>query len=105
VTACMFASCPVERSFRLDYRLNGRRETVYLGRYGQRNPACSGPREVSRREARRRRGTIAGDREATGETSPEGLVQRTALDYTLGPLTTSWYTACNAVPVKLTSSR
>ncbi|WP_365942779.1 Arm DNA-binding domain-containing protein [Mesorhizobium sp.] len=49
-------------SFRLDYRLNGRRETVYLGKYGaRRHLACPGPGEVSRREARYRRRTISGD--------------------------------------------
>ena len=34
-------------SFRLDYRLNGRRETVYFGRYGRDGiVARSGPGDV-----------------------------------------------------------
>lgn len=59
-------------SFRLDYRLNGRRETVYLGRYGRDGISLALAREkVPRRKARYCRWPIAGDREAARQASPE----------------------------------
>lgn len=59
-------------SFRLDYRLNGRRETVYLGRYGRGGISLALAREkVPRREARYWRGTFSGHREAAREAPPE----------------------------------
>lgn len=59
-------------SFRLDYRLNGHRETVYLGRYGQDGMSLARAREkcIDARRAVARR-TIACDREAARQAPPE----------------------------------
>jgi Arm DNA-binding domain len=51
-------------TFRLDYRMNGRRETVTLQVRPGRAVTRSCARAVHRREAGDQRGTIAGDREA-----------------------------------------
>ena len=59
-------------TFRFDYRIHGRRETVVFRKYTLRSLPRPGSREVHRCEAADRRGSIAGDREAARETSPEG---------------------------------
>ena len=46
-------------SFRYDYRLHGRRETVTLGRYGPVGLSLARAREVHRREARAGGGTVS----------------------------------------------
>jgi hypothetical protein len=44
---CVHVTAEGAMSFRMDYRLNGRRETIYLGKYGF--VASPGTREVHRR--------------------------------------------------------
>ena len=60
-------------SFRLDYRLNGRRETVTFGKYGPAGLSLARAREMCI-DAKRgdQRGTIAGDRKAAREAPAEG---------------------------------
>ena len=60
-------------TFRLDYRLNGRRETLTIGRYGAcRALSRARQREVHRRQAGGQRGQLAGARQAAREAAPEG---------------------------------
>jgi hypothetical protein len=52
-------------SFRLDYRLNGRRETVYLGKYGPSGLSVARARgEMHRRPQSDRRWNFSCDRKA-----------------------------------------
>lgn len=53
-------------SFRLDYRLNGRRETVHLGKYARDGITLARARTVPGRETDDRRGAVPRDREAAG---------------------------------------
>ena len=48
-------------SFRLDYRMNGRRETVTFGKYGPAGLSLARARAVHRCQAGDQRGTISGD--------------------------------------------
>lgn len=58
-------------SFRLDYRLNGRRETVYLGRYGRDGISLARARTLHRRKKGRERRALTRDREAARETTDQ----------------------------------
>ncbi len=60
-------------TFRLDYRMNGRRETVTFGKYGPAGLSLARARELCI-DAKRAimRGAIAGDRKAAREAPPPG---------------------------------
>ena len=60
-------------SFRLDYRMNGRRETVTFGKYGPAGLSLARAREMCI-DAKRAisEGDLAGDRKAAGEAPPQG---------------------------------
>jgi Arm DNA-binding domain len=51
-------------SFRMDYRLNGRRETIYLGNYGPDGLSLARAREKCIDARRACRWDLAGDRKA-----------------------------------------
>src|SRR5574340_1722167 len=71
-------------SFRLDYRLNGRRETIVLGKYG--------PDGISLSEAREK--LIAAKKEIFGGKSParekQRSLQKTRAAKTFGEFTKLW---------------
>ena len=62
-------------SFRYDYRFNGRRETLTLGRYGRGGLSLAQARERLFEKADDRGRRLAGAGEAAGQTSPEGGAQ------------------------------
>nr|WP_235559305.1 Arm DNA-binding domain-containing protein [Brevundimonas sp. Leaf168] len=62
-------------SFRYDYRFNGRRETLTLGRYGRGGLSLAQARAAVRDQADDRQRRVAGSGEAAGEASPTGGAQ------------------------------